>query len=133
MYLTIGGLPYRHHIGLEPSLVFEYLKNVYASILLKDVVSPEGIRNVSLLENLVAYLADNVGSLFSAQNISRHLKSQQVAIPTQSVINYLHALTNAYFIHKVSRADINGLKIFEIGEKYYFEDIKATFQNTSCN
>ncbi|MFC7526766.1 ATP-binding protein [Parapedobacter sp. GCM10030251] len=123
LYLTIGGLPYQHHIGLEPSLVFEYLKNVYASILLKDVVSREGIRNVSLLENLVAYLADNVGSLFSAQNISRYLKSQQVAIPTQSVINYLHALTNAYFIHKVSRADINGLKIFEIGEKYYFEDI----------
>ena len=123
LYLTIGGLPYQHHIGLEPSLVFEYLKNVYASILLKDVVSREGIRNVSLLENLVAYLADNVGSLFSAQNISKYLKSQQIAIPTQSVINYLHALTNAYFIHKVSRANINGLKIFEIGEKYYFEDI----------
>ena len=122
-YLTLGGLPYQHNIGLERSLVFEYLKNVYSSILLKDVVSREGIRNVSLLENLVMYLADNIGSLFSAQNISKYLKSQQISIPTQSVINYLHALTNAYFIHRVPRAEVNGLKIFEVGEKYYFEDL----------
>jgi predicted AAA+ superfamily ATPase len=122
-YLTIGGMPYQYHIGTEPQVVFEYLKNVYSSILLKDVVSRENIRNVALLENLVAYLADNTGSLFSAQNISKYLKSQRVKIPVQTVINYLKALTNAYFIHKVSRADINGLKIFEIGEKYYFEDL----------
>ncbi|GAB2775632.1 ATP-binding protein [Rhabdobacter roseus] len=123
LYLTLGGMPYQHHIGLEPTIVFEYLKNVYASILLKDVVSREGIRNVALLENLVMYLADNTGSLFSAQNISKYLKSQRIDIPTQSVINYLKALTNAFFIHKVSRADIQGMKIFESGEKYYFEDL----------
>ncbi|HVU57957.1 MAG TPA: ATP-binding protein [Puia sp.] len=122
-YLTIGGMPYQHNIGLDKTLVFEYLKNVYASILLKDVVSREGIRNVALLENLVAYLADNTGSLFSAQNISKYLKSQHISIPVQSVVNYLRALTNAYFVHKVSRADIKGLKIFESGEKYYFEDL----------
>lgn len=123
LYLTIGGMPYQHHIGTEPAVVFEYLKNVYASILLKDVVSRENIRNVSLLENLVAFLADNTGSLFSAQNISKYLKSQQIKIPTQTVINYLKSLTNAYFVHKTQRADIQGLKIFEIGEKYYFEDL----------
>ncbi len=123
LFLILGGLPYQHHIGTDQSLVFEYLKNVYSSILLRDVVSRENIRNVSLLENLVAYLADNIGSLFSAHNISKYLKSQQIYIPTQSVINYLHALTNAYFIRRAPRADINGLKIFENGEKYYFSDI----------
>ena len=122
-YLTIGGMPYQHHIGTEPAIVFEYLKNVYASILLKDVVARENIRNVALLENLVAFLADNTGSLFSAQNISKYLKSQQINMPTQTVINYLKALSNAYFIHRTQRADIQGLKIFEIGEKYYFEDL----------
>jgi len=123
LYLTIGGMPYQHHIGTEPAVVFEYLKNVYASILLKDVVSRENIRNVSMLENLVAFLADNTGSLFSAQNISKYLKSQHINLPTQTVINYLRALTNAYFIHKSERAEVNGLKIFEIGEKYFFEDL----------
>jgi predicted AAA+ superfamily ATPase len=123
LYLTLGGMPYQYHLGLDHEIVFEYLKSLYSTILLKDVVSRENIRNVTLLENLVSYLADNTGSLFSAQNISKYLKSQQISIPTQSVINYLKALTNAYFIHKVSRADIRGLKIFEIGEKFYFEDL----------
>lgn len=122
-YLIIGGMPYQHHIGTEPAVVFEYLKNVYASILLKDVVSRENIRNVALLENLVAFLAENTGSLFSAQNISKYLKSQRINMPTQTVINYLKSLSNAYFIHRTQRADIHGLKIFEIGEKYYFEDL----------
>ena len=108
---------------LDPAIVFEYLKSLYSTILLRDVVSRANIRNVSLLENLVTYLADNTGSLFAAQNVSKYLKSQQISIPTQSVINYLRALTNTYFIHKVSRADIQGLKIFEIGEKFYFEDL----------
>jgi len=112
-----------YHLGLDPEIVFEYLKSLYSTILLKDVISRENIRNVSLLENLVAYLADNTGSLFSAQKISKYLKSQQINIPAQSVINYLKALTNAFFVHKVSRADIQGLKIFEIGEKFYFEDL----------
>lgn len=122
-YLTYGGMPYLPVIGLTEALPFEYLKNVYSTILLKDVVARENIRNISFLENLVYYLADNTGSLFSATNISRFLKSQRIQISTQIVINYLRALTNAYFIHRVARSEVGGLKIFEIGEKYYFEDL----------
>ena len=96
---------------------------VYSTILLKDVVARESIRNVSFLENLVAYLIDNTGSLFSAQNISKYLKSQHVNIPTQTILNYLKALCNSFFIYKIQRAEIQGMKIFEIGEKYYFEDL----------
>ena len=96
---------------------------MYSTILLKDVVARENIRNVAFLENLVAYLADNVGSLFSALNISKYLKSQQIDISAQVVINYLYSLANSFFVHKVVRSDIAGMKIFEIGEKYYFEDL----------
>lgn len=123
LFLTYGGMPYLPVIGLSDSLPYEYLKNVYSTILLKDVVARENIRNISFLENLVFYLSDNIGSLFSATNISKFLKSQQIEISTQLTINYLKALTNAYFVHKVVRAEIGGLKIFEIGEKYYFEDL----------
>ena len=122
-YLTFGGMPFLTNIGLNDNLPFEYLQNVYSTILLKDVVARENIRNVAFLENLVFYLADNVGNLFSAANISKFLKSQGVAISTQLTINYLKALSNAYFVHKVVRSEIGGLKIFEIGEKYYFEDL----------
>jgi len=122
-YLKYGGMPYLMQIGLNENIPFEYLRNVYATILLKDVVSRENIRNVVFLENLIQYIAGNVGNLFSANNISRYLKSQRISMSPQLVINYLKALTNAFFIHKVVRANIEGFKIFEIGEKYYFEDI----------
>ena len=122
-YLKYGGMPFLANLGLEDDTPFEYLRNVYSTILLKDVVARENIRNISFLENLVAYLADNIGSLFSANNISKYLKSQKIDISPQLTINYLRALTNAYFVHKVARSEIGGLKIFEIGEKYYFEDI----------
>lgn len=122
-YLTFGGMPYLQVIGLNEFLPFEYLKNVYSTILLKDVVARENIRNITFLENLVYFLADNIGNLFSASNISKFLKSQRIEISTQLTINYLKALSNAYFVHKVVRSEVGGLKIFEIGEKYYFEDL----------
>ena len=122
-YLTVGGMPYMKVIGLEEFSVFEYLRNVYATILLKDVVAREGIRNIQFLENLIEYLADNVGNLFSANNIARYLKSQRSTVSAQTVLNYLKPLTNAFFVYKVPRYDISGLKIFEVGDKYYFEDI----------
>jgi predicted AAA+ superfamily ATPase len=122
-YLSIGGMPFLFNFSKDTNSSFEYLKNVYSSILLKDVVARENIRNVSFLENLVAYLVDNTGNIFSALNISKYLKSQQMNLTPQTVINYLHSLCNAFFIYRIPRADINGLKIFEVGEKYYFEDI----------
>jgi uncharacterized protein len=123
LYLQLGGMPYLIHTGLEESVVMEYLRNVNSTILLKDVVARESIRNVSFLESLTAFLADNTGSLLSALNISKYLKSQMQLVPTQTVLNYLRALTNAYYVHKVQRAEVKGLKIFEVGEKYYFEDL----------
>lgn len=122
-YLTFGGMPHLAHIGLNNDVPFEYLRNVYSAILLKDTVAREKIRNVVFLEDLVAYLADNVGSIFSATNISKFLKSQRIAMSPQVTINYLRALANAFLVHKVSRAEIGGMRIFESGDKYYFEDI----------
>lgn len=118
-----GGMPYLCNLPLEEEIIFEYLRNVYSTILLKDVVSREAIRNVAFLENLAAYLVDNTGSLFSAQNISKYLKSQHVNIPVQTILNYLKSLCNSFFVYKIQRMDIQGMKIFEIGDKYYFEDL----------
>lgn len=122
-YLTFGGLPYLRNLPLQRDVAFEYLKNVYSTIILKDVIKREGIRNVDFLETLAAYAADNVGNLFSANNISRYLKSQRVNISPLQVINYLKALQNAFLLHKVRRIDVNGLQTFEIGDKYFFEDL----------
>jgi predicted AAA+ superfamily ATPase len=122
-YMRIGGMPYLIHFKGDEQLSFEYLRNLYSTILLKDVIARRQVRNLDFMERLVEYIADNVGSLFSSANIAKYLKSQRQQVPTQLVIDYSMALTQAYFIHKVARIDIQGLKIFEIGEKYYFEDL----------
>lgn len=70
-YLVFGGLPYLSNLPLDQEIAFEYLRNVYSTIMLKDVVKRDGIRNVDFLETLALYVADNVGNLFSANNISR--------------------------------------------------------------
>lgn len=123
LYLTYGGMPYLSRLSLTDEMVFEYLRNIYSTILLKDVVKREGIRNVDFLETLALYAADNVSSLFSANNISKFLKSQRTDISTTQVISYLKALCNAYLINKVGRIGINGIKKFEVGDKYFFEDL----------
>ncbi len=122
-YIKYGGLPYLIHLSLEDSIVYDYLRNVSSTILLKDVVSRHQVRNVSFLENLVKFLADNIGSLLSAKRISDFLKSQKINISPNIVLNYLNYLVSAYFIFKIQRSEISSGKIFEIGEKYYFEDL----------
>jgi uncharacterized protein len=121
-FLQRGGMPFLYSLPPEESFASEYLRNVSESILFRDVIAREKIRNVHFLENLVSYIADNTGSLFSASNISRYLKNQKINMNVQSVITYLYALKQSFIINAVPRKDIRGMKIFEIGEKYYFED-----------
>ena len=122
-YIKFGGLPYLKNLKLEDQLIYDYIKNVYITIILKDVVARYQVRNVAFLENLIKYLADNIGNMLSAKRISDFLKSQRINISPNIVLNYLSYLTSAFFVFKVPRAEITGKKIFEVGEKYYFEDL----------
>lgn len=121
-YLKYGGLPYLINLELDDTVVYDYLKSITNTIMLKDVVARYNIRNVAFLERLVEYLADNVGSLVSAKKISDFLKSQKTNISPNVVLNYLHFLSAAFLIFKVQRSEIGGKKLFEINEKYYFQD-----------
>jgi len=131
LYLKYGGLPYLKHLGLTDELVYGYLKGIYSTIIYRDVIMRQEIRSSVFLENLVVFLADNIGQLFSAKKISDYLKSQKTSIATSQIIHYLSHLTNAFLIHKVPRYDLIGKRIFEIGDKFYFEDLglrNAVFQ-----
>jgi len=99
--------------------------------MFRDVILRNKIRNSAFLENLIEFLADNTGQLFSARKISEYLKSQRIQITTAQIIKYIHYLTSSFLINKVQRQDIVGKKIFEIGEKYYFEDVGI--RNTISN
>ncbi len=123
-YLSYGGLPHLYRLGLEnEDMVWEYVQNIYNTIVLKDVVQREGLRNVTLFENLMSYVSDNTGQLVSATSLSKYLKAQRVELTPLSAINYLKAASNAYIINKVQRYDIHGKRLLETNDKYYFEDL----------
>ena len=122
-YFKYGGLPYLIHLSLEEEIVFEYLKNIYSTIVFRDVIDRYGIRNIRFLEKLVYFLADNIGSLFSAKRISDFLKSQQIKIAPNQIQLYIDYLANAFLIQRAERYDIVGKRLFEFGEKYYFENL----------
>lgn len=123
LYLKYGGLPYLRHLPLEDQVVFEYLKNIYSTIIFRDVINRYAVRNTVFLEQLVFFLASNIGSMFSAKKISDFLKSQKINIAPNQVQLYIQHLANAFLIHPVKRFDLNGKRLFEFGEKYYFENL----------
>ncbi len=122
-YFLYGGLPFLVNLTLKDEVVFEYLKNIYNTIIYRDVVSRYNLRNTHFLEQLIRFLADNTGSLFSSKSISDFLKSQKVMIPHNQVQLYTGYLNDAFLVNRVLRYDIRGKRIFETGEKYYFEDL----------
>ncbi len=122
-YLRYGGLPGIHEMKWEEERIYQYLYDIYNSVLLKDVIKRNNIRDTSLLENIIKYLMDNIGNTFSAKTISDFLKSQGRKLSTETVYNYLHALENAFLIHKVSRYDIKGKRLLETQEKFYLSDL----------
>ena len=122
-YIKFGGLPFLKNLELAEELVYEYINGIYNSIILKEIVYRFQIRNVSQLDNLIAFLGDNLGNLVSAKKISDVLKAENLNYSPRVIINYLTYLTNSYFIHKVRRVNLQNRKIFEVNEKYYFEDL----------
>ena len=121
-YIQFGGLPGLVKMGLDEQDAREYQTDVYHTVLLKDVIMRNKIRNVPFLENLVRYLADNTGKIISANSIAKYMKSQGDNVTSTVIINYAKYLCDAYLIHKVNRYDIHGKKLFESNDKFYFED-----------
>ena len=121
-YIQFGGLPGLVKMGLDEQDAREYQQDVYHTVLLKDVIMRNKIRNVPFLENLVRFLADNAGKIVSANSIAKYMKSQGDSVTSTVIINYTKFLCDAYLIHKVNRYDIHGKKLFESNDKFYFED-----------
>lgn len=121
-YIQYGGLPGLLKVGLDEQEAREYQQNVYNTVLLKDVIMRNQIRNVPFLENLVRFLADNTGKIISANSIAKYMKSQGEGVTSTAIINYIGFLCNSYLIHRVNRYDIHGKRLFESNDKYYFED-----------
>jgi len=122
-YILYGGMPHLINLKEDSRVYYDYLKNMFDSIILRDVVARYKIRNVAFLQDLIRFIADSTGSIVSAKKISDYLKSQKINLLPKTILEYLIYLESVFFIDRVKRTDINGKKIFEIGDKFYFEDL----------
>ncbi len=122
-FLKWGGLPYLRNLEKSDEVIFEYLSNIFSTIIYKDIIHRYKIRNVEFFDRLIHFIASNTGNLITSKKISDYLKSQKVDISPRIVLTYLKYLQNAFVINKLKRMDLKSKKVFEINDKYFFEDI----------
>lgn len=121
-FLQYGGLPYLINLP-EISTWPEYLEALSNTIVYRDIVSRHSVRNTDFLGRLLLFMADNIGQLFTAKRISDYIRSQRISATVTSVQAYVEYITQAYLTNRCRRWDIEGKKYFEIGEKFYYEDL----------
>lgn len=121
-YLTDGGMPYLSNLRYAEQPSRQYLQDLYNSVVLKDIVKRNSIRDVDLLERVIAYITANVGTTFSATAISKYLKSEGRIVAPETILNYIKACEDAFLFYRVRRQDLQGKKILTVNEKYYIAD-----------
>lgn len=121
-YLHFGGMPYLAALRYDEAACRQYLQDVYNSVELKDIVKRNNIRDIDMLERILAYITANVGNIFSANVIAKYLKSEGRSMAAETIINYIKACTDAFLFYQVKRQDVQGKKLLTINEKYYVAD-----------
>jgi len=121
-FLTLGGMPYLGNLRFEdvPSQI--YLQDLYNSVVLKDIVKRNKVRDVDLLERIISYIFGGVGTTFSATSISKYFKSENRAAAPETVMNYINYCMDAFLVYQARRQDIRGKKLLAVNEKYYIAD-----------
>lgn len=121
-FLKTGGMPFLANFLGDDSAKNQYLMDIYNSVVLKDVVKRNNIRDVDTLERIIAYAFSNIGHIFSATSLSKYFKSENRKISHDTILNYLKFCADAFLIYKISRYDFEGKKILTVNEKYYCAD-----------
>ena len=121
-YLTFGGMPYLSNIRYEEEPTRQYLTDIFNSVLLKDIIKRNKIRDIDLLERIITYIIANVGSTFSANSIAKFFKNEQRKVAVETIVNYINYCCDAFLFYQVKRQDLQGKQILSFNEKYYIVD-----------
>lgn len=123
LFLKYGGFPGIHQLYIDDTIIRQYLQSVYNTVLLRDIVVRNNIRDAAMLDSVMKYLIDNCGNITSAKSISQYMKSQQRKVSVDTVLNYIHYACNAMVFEQIKRFDLKGKRHLETHEKYYMSDI----------
>ncbi len=121
-YLQFGGMPFLHEIGNTPEASIQYLTDIYNSVVLKDVVQRNNIRDVELLDRIIKFIISNVGSTLSSKSISDYLKNEQRVVAPETIYNYIAACENAYLFHRAPRQNLIGKALLRTQDKLFLSD-----------
>ncbi|ATV64451.1 ATP-binding protein [Fusobacterium pseudoperiodonticum] len=121
-FIQLGGLPFLKYFDLDETPSFEYLNDIYNTVLVKDVLQYNNIRDVDLFNHIFSYILTNIGQSFSASSIKTYLKNKNKNISVDTILNYLEYCNIAFLIKKVPRYDITSKKTLKVDEKYYLTD-----------
>ena len=121
-YVKFGGMPFLYNLAFEEEASLQYLKDIYSSIILKDITQRNKIRDTDMLERVISYLIMNVGNNFSATSISKFFKSENRKVSVETILNYIKAAEESFLIYRVLRDDLIGKKVLNVNEKYYIAD-----------
>ncbi len=127
-YMKFGGFPGLKELSGSEFSLKAYIDGIYSTVLLKDVISRNKIRDTAVLEKIIFYIVNNIGNIFSAKRISDFMKSNGRSLAVETVYNDINFLRSALFLYKVPRFDLKGKKILETMEKYYIADTGFRFQ-----
>lgn len=122
-YIENGGFPYLINLDYDKELTYNYLDSIYTTVLMKDIISRKQINDVMILDSVVRFLFDNIGSIVSTKKISDSLISMGRKNSTNTIENYISTLTESYILYRVNRYDIKGKQYLKTLEKYYLSDI----------
>lgn len=121
-YLLSGGMPYLANIRYEDAPTKLYLHDLFNSVQLKDIVKRNKIRDVDLLERIIAYVIANAGTTFSATSLAKFLKNEKRTVAPETILNYIKYCCDAYLFYQVKREDLQGKQVLAYNEKYYIAD-----------
>lgn len=121
-FIKIGGMPGLKYFNLEEEVSQKYLNDIYNTVLVKDVLNYNNIRDVDIFNRILSFAMQNIGANFSASAIRNYLKSENRNISVDTVLNYLEYCHKAFVLKKVPRYDLGGKKLLKVDEKYYLTD-----------
>lgn len=122
-YIETSSFPYAFQLSYELNQVRDYLKSLYNTVVLKDIVARKNISDVMMLESVLRFLADNIGSILSTKKISDTMTSDGRSINVRTVESYINAFIESYIVYQAKRYDIKGKQYLKTLEKYYLVDI----------
>lgn len=121
-FLEWGGMPQIYNTSLVNERKM-YLRDLYNTVILKDIVERNSIKDINLLDRIIQFMMENIGGIVSSNSIANYLKKEKINTSTQTVFNYIEYISNSLIFNKVNRYDIRGKSVMETLEKYYISDI----------